>query len=94
MTRFKMLNSEVEKIVEKLGKAAPNVIEMDDIKLQEINEAIQNTIKMIKDELHITQNALSEVIKAVQGEIARRGISKKVDKQLSIFDGKKLLEVK
>lgn len=84
--KFKMLNNEVSNIVEKIGKEAPKVTEMENLRLQELKEAIGNTIGMIKSELNIVQEALKEVIKAVEGEIARRGISDKVEKNISIFD--------
>ena len=89
--QFKMLNNKVGEIVEKLGKAAPGVTSMKDVKLQELNEAINNTIDDIKKELHTVQGALSEVIKVVEGEISRRGIKNKVDNQISMFDNTKQL---
>lgn len=91
---FKMLQPKVAEIVEKLGKKAPEAPKMKDEDLQRLNEAIETTIGDIKDELHTTQKALAEVIKVVQGEISRRGISKKVEKQISMFDFTTKLGVK
>lgn len=90
--KFKYLNNKVADIVEQLGQKAPSVGTMKDEDLQKFNEAIENTIGGIKDELTMTSKALSEVIKAIQGEIARRGIANKVANQLSMFDNSKLLE--
>lgn len=91
---FKMLQPQVVEIVEKLGKKAPDAPNMKDEDLQKLNEAIDNTIGDIKAELHTTQKALTEVIKVVKGEIARRGISQRVDRQISMFDDTFKLEAK
>lgn len=90
--KFKYLNNKVADIVEQLGQKAPSVGTMKDEDLQLFNQAIENTIGGIKEELTATSKALSEVIKAIQGEIARRGIAKRVENQLSMFDNSKLLE--
>lgn len=84
--QFKYLNLQVAEIVEKLGKAAPTVTTMKDDELRKIYEAMNNTIDGIKQELNITSKALTEVNKAVEGEIARRQISLRVDNQISMFD--------
>lgn len=89
--KFKYLNNKVADIVEKLGVQAPMVTTMKDEDLQTYNEAIENTINGIKNELTLTSKALSEVVKAIQGEIARRGIESKVKAQISMFDNSKLL---
>lgn len=86
MKKFKYLNPEVVEIVEKLGQQAPNVNNMKDEDLQKTAEAIDNTINGIRTELNSTRDALSEVVKAVHGEIARRGIAKRVENQISMFD--------
>lgn len=92
--QFKMLNNQVGDIVEKIAKKAPSAPDMKNTELQELNEAITNTIGLIKTELKIVEKALSGVIDVVVGEISRRGISEKVDKQISIFDDLKTIESK
>lgn len=83
---FKYLDKKVSDIVEKLGKKAPETTKMKNEELQKFNEAIENTINGIKNELNATSKALSEVVKAIQGEISRRGIEEKVNNQISMFD--------
>lgn len=94
MQKFKMLNEIAANTVDKLAKKSLEVPEMDNAKLQKINEAIKTTVKMVKDELKLFEGALYEVNKVVEGEISKRGISARADKQLSMFDSLNGLEDK
>lgn len=89
-----MLNEIVANTVDKLAKKSLEVPEMDNAKLQKINEAIKTTVKMVKDELKLFEGALYEVNKVIEGEISKRGISARADKQLSMFDSLNGLEDK
>lgn len=89
-----MLNEIAANTVDKLAKKSLEVPEMDNAKLQKINEAIKTTVKMVKDELKLFEGALYEVNKVIEGEISKRGISARADKQLSMFDSLNGLEDK
>lgn len=94
MSKFKMLNELVATTVDKLAKKSLEVPQMENAQLQQINDAIKTTVKMIKDELKEVEGALFEVNKVVEGEISKRGISARADKQLSMFDSLNGLEDK
>lgn len=94
MAKFKMLNDEAVKVVDKLAAKVTTVTNMKDEELQKIAEAIKGTENLAKREIAEVAHALASVKEVVAGEITKRGIKSKVDNQISLFDNSNKLEAK
>lgn len=94
MAKFKMLNDEAVQVVDKVAAKVTTVSEMTNEQLQELSMMISETIDMAKREIKQVADALSQVEDVVAGEITKRGISDRVQKQISMFDTHVMLEAK
>lgn len=94
MQKFKLLNQDAVELVDKLAAKVTEVSNMKDEQVQELNEAIEVTIANAKKEIHDLANALAEVKQVTIGEITKREISDKVERQISIFDISDKIEAK